>query len=401
MRIVRLANFVAPRSGGLRTALNELGAGYAAAGHEPLLVIPGAAPGERETPAGRVITVPGPVVPGTGGYRVIVARRSLSRLLDRLKPDRLEVSDRTTLRWTGRWARSRGIHSVMVSHESLDGLLRLYGSRLLPRRHGPWLGAGPWLSGVADRDAAHPGALGRLADRLNRASAADFDLVVCTTGWAAAEFSRLGVPNLARVPLGVDLARFAPERYDPELRRTLAAPGERLLVHCSRLSPEKRPDRPIGALAELRRRGVPAVLVVAGDGPRRRALEARASGLPVRFLGHVADRDLLARLLATADVAIAPGPVETFGLAALEAMASGTPVIVSRESALPEVIGDAGVAADDRPEAYADAVEVLLRRAEGDRRGLARRQAERFDWPSSVDGFLRAHRLLDPIGDRR
>lgn len=79
MRIVRLANFVAPRSGGLRTALNELGAGYAAAGHEPLLVIPGAESGERETPAGRVISVPGPVVPGTGGYRVIVAREPAPR----------------------------------------------------------------------------------------------------------------------------------------------------------------------------------------------------------------------------------------------------------------------------------------------------------------------------------
>jgi alpha-1,6-mannosyltransferase len=45
MRIVRLANFITPYSGGLRTALRELGAGYAAAGHEPVLVMPGAAPG--------------------------------------------------------------------------------------------------------------------------------------------------------------------------------------------------------------------------------------------------------------------------------------------------------------------------------------------------------------------
>ncbi|WP_203976377.1 glycosyltransferase [Planotetraspora silvatica] len=391
MRIVRLANFIAPRSGGLRTALNELGAGYEAAGHEAVLVIPGPEAGRRDTPSGQIITVPGPVVPGSGGYRVITARRSLRRLLDDLAPDRLEVSDRTTLRWTGRWARSRGVRSLMVSHESLDGLLRLFAPRFLPAFPG---------SGDARADRAERIVRG-LADRLNRRTAADFDMVVCTTEWAAAEFRRLNVPNLMRVPLGVDLARFSPERHDPELRRRFAAPGEPLLVHCSRLSPEKRPDRPIEALRELRRRGVPAVLVVAGDGPRRAALEARADGLPVRFLGHVSDRDLLARLLATADVAIAPGPVETFGLAALEALSSGTPVVVSRESALPEVIGESGVAVGDDPGEYADAVRLLLAGEERHRRDGARRQAERFDWPGSADGFLRAHGLANLIGGRR
>jgi alpha-1,6-mannosyltransferase len=62
MRIVRLANFITPYSGGLRTALRELGAGYAAAGHEPVLVMPGAADDDEQTPQGRVITLRGPVL---------------------------------------------------------------------------------------------------------------------------------------------------------------------------------------------------------------------------------------------------------------------------------------------------------------------------------------------------
>jgi len=143
---------------------------------------------------------------------------------------------------------------------------------------------------------------------------------------------------------------------------------------------------------------MPAVLVVAGDGPRRRSLEARAAGagLPVRFLRHVADRGLLARLLATADVVIAPGPVETFGLSALEALASGTSVVVSSRSALPEVVGPAGLAADDDDAACADAVEQILRQDVTDRRRWAREQAERFDWPTAVNGFLSAHGLSAP-----
>ncbi|GDY51322.1 hypothetical protein SVIO_019450 [Streptomyces violaceusniger] len=101
LRIVRLANFVTPASGGLRTALRELGAGYQAAGHEAVLVVPGERVSDEHTRQGRVITLPGPTIPGTGGYRVLTDRRRLTRLLDGLAPDRLEVSDRTSLRWTG------------------------------------------------------------------------------------------------------------------------------------------------------------------------------------------------------------------------------------------------------------------------------------------------------------
>jgi hypothetical protein len=67
VRVVRLANYVAPASGGLRTSLRELGAGYLAAGHEPVLVIPGARPGRQLTEQGLVVTVPGWRVPATGG----------------------------------------------------------------------------------------------------------------------------------------------------------------------------------------------------------------------------------------------------------------------------------------------------------------------------------------------
>jgi alpha-1,6-mannosyltransferase len=65
----------------------------------------------------------GPPVPGLG-YRVLVGHRAGRDAVSRLEPDILEVSDRTTLRWVGAWARSQQIPTVMVSHESLAGLLR-------------------------------------------------------------------------------------------------------------------------------------------------------------------------------------------------------------------------------------------------------------------------------------
>jgi len=372
VRIVRLANFVAPRSGGLRTAMRALGEGYVAAGHEPVLVIPGLSPMDEHTEQGRVITLPGPVLPFSGGYRMLLNRRRLTALLDRLAPDRLEVSDRTTLRWTGAWARRHGVPSVMVSHESVAGLLGL---------------AGRMLSGQA----------ARLADTLNSRTARHYTTVVCTTDWAAREFERLGVANLMRVPLGVDLDLFSPDRRSVSLRDRYAAADEVLIVHCGRLSVEKKPERSIEAVAALRASGVPAVLVVAGDGPLRDRLARRAEGLPVVFTGFLHDRPALAALLATADVVLAPGPVETFGLAALEALACGTPVVVSASSALPEVVGDAGIAVVG--EDFAAGVAGVLRWPVAARRAVARRRAQEFGWPAAVRGFLAAHGLplTDPV----
>jgi alpha-1,6-mannosyltransferase len=365
-----MANFVSPRSGGLRTALRNLGEGYLQAGHEPILIVPGRERADDMTSQGRVITLPGHHLPRTGGYRVLASRRELTRLLDELAPDRIEVSDRATLRWTGDWARRRGVGSMMVSHESLAGLL------------------GVW--GMPARDS--------LADRLNRRTAAAFDRIVCTTAFAAAEFRRLGVPNLVEVPLGVNLRQFHPSRADEAIRARYARPDELLVVYCSRLSADKRPELAVDTIAALRAAKVPAVLVLAGDGARRAALAYRAARLPVRFAGHITDRDDVAALLASADVAVAPGPVETFGLAALEALACGTPVVVNAASALPEVVGDAGLAVPGTAEAFAEGVRTLMDRPAVQRRAAARDRAELFGWPQAVDGFLRAHRA--PVPER-
>ncbi|WP_327247495.1 glycosyltransferase [Streptomyces sp. NBC_01320] len=374
--IVRLANFVTPSSGGLRTALDELGRGYLAAGHEPVLVVPGDSAGDVYTEQGRVITLPGPVLPGSGGYRVLAGRRRLRDLLGTLRPDRLEVSDRTTLRWTGEWARRARVPAVMVSHETADGVLRTWG--------------------------VPPAAAGRAADRLNILSAHAYARIVCTTEWAEREFIRIGARNVVRAPLGVDLRRCRPGRRNTVLRARHAHGRSVLLLLCSRLSVEKRPGRALDALAVLNGLGVPATLLVAGDGPLRAGLESRvrAERLPVEFLGHVHDRERMADLQAAADICLAPGPAETFGLSALEALACGTPVVASASSALPEVIGGAGAAAANTGDAFAAAVRELLARPEKERRTAARQRAELFGWDRSVAAFLAAHEVPERGGIR-
>jgi len=178
-------------------------------------------------------------------------------------------------------------------------------------------------------------------------------VVVCATAFAQAEFDRIGAP-VQRVPFGVDLDTFTPAHRDPRLHRELAAGADVVLVHCGRLSREKHPQRSIDTITALHSAGARVRLVVAGDGPMGRALERRARHLPVTYLGFLGHREDVARLLASADVALAPGPHETVGLAALEALACGTPVVASRSSALAEIVEPGcGRAVTDEPASFA------------------------------------------------
>jgi alpha-1,6-mannosyltransferase len=366
VRILQAANFVAPHSGGIKTMLRHLAAGYAAAGHEVVQLVPGAVTRTVGTRYGRRIELAGPTVPATGGYRMITRWMAVENVLEVVRPDRVEVSDRFTLARIGGWARRTGVPSVIFSHERLDALLRFYLGRSVPSR--------------------------RVADAWNRRLATSFDTVVCTTHWAAAEFVRLGVRQLARVPLGVDLETFNPDRRDAGRRTELAQGADVLLAAAVRLSPEKRPDLLVSALEELLRRGVHARLVVCGDGSVRDAMADRARGLPLTLAGHIPDPVVLATVLASADVVIAPGPYETFGLGALEAMACGTPVVACDSGALPELVAGVGFTAGVWPGAIAGGVERALAAGVPARRA-AREHAERYSWSNTVVKMLQVHDL--------
>ena len=372
MRVVQVANFYGPRSGGLRTAVDRLGAEYCAVGHDVFLIVPGPHAARSRLPTGVVrITLPARLIPFTGGYRAVMPG-PVRTLLEALRPDALEVSDRLTLRSLGRWGREHGARTVMISHERLD---RLAG-QVLPRRTAR-----------------------SLADFANARTAANYDTVVCTTGFAREEFDRIGATNIVTVPLGVDLQTFHPRRYSTLVRQRWATPSQLLLVHCGRLSVEKRADRSIDALSALCDLGVDARLVIAGEGPLRTRLERQAARLPVDFTGFISDRHTVAGLLASADVTLAPGPHETFGLAALESLACGTPAVVSRTSALAEIITpESGASADNDPAAIARAVSAVVSRPEHDRRTFARRRAEMFTWQRAAAGMLAT---LEAVADPR
>jgi alpha-1,6-mannosyltransferase len=357
MRIAQLANFYAPTSGGLRVAVDQLRAGYQAAGDDATLIVPGS----RHRVGDGLIEIAAPSLPNGSGYRVIVSHRAVLDALEHADPDLIEVHDKLLQRWVWRWAQQHSVPVVAVSHERLDATL----AQFLPR--------------VPDRARA------RAARFVAGRVLAEADRVVTCSAFSAAEFH--GAHTVRVVPLGVDLQRFTPgtDRGEHPVLR---------LISVGRLSAEKRPDLAIATLAELIQRGVKAELTLLGGGPWERRLRAQAAGLPVRFAGFVTGVDSVAARLAAADIALAPGPAETFGLATLEGLACGTPIIAVSSAATAEFVAtdpQAGRATTLDPVAFADAVMSMLEVPVAERRQAARAVAERYSWAHTVDAMRAVH----------
>jgi glycosyltransferase involved in cell wall biosynthesis len=162
-------------------------------------------------------------------------------------------------------------------------------------------------------------------------------------------------------------------------------------VYLGSLEPRKDPLTAIRAAALARSRGLPLVLLVAGEGPLRGEIETHA-GEGVRVLGF---REDTARLLAAADLFVMPSSREGTSLALLEAMGHGLPVVVSDGPGNPEAVGDAGIVAPFGEEhAFAEALARLAADPAERRRigAAARARVEReFDADSFVGGIERVY----------
>ena len=148
--------------------------------------------------------------------------------------------------------------------------------------------------------------------------------------------------DITVIPNFIDTERFK-RRESPSLKQKLCPNCEKVLVHVSNFRPVKNAKQVVEILHRLKQDFYPIKLLLVGDGPDRMPAEhlARELGVydDVRFMGK---QEGVSEILSIADVFIMPSGSETFGLAALEAMSCGVPVVASNIGGLPELV-DHGV----------------------------------------------------------
>jgi N-acetyl-alpha-D-glucosaminyl L-malate synthase BshA len=175
---------------------------------------------------------------------------------------------------------------------------------------------------------------------ITRFSIAQSDALTAISQYLADETCRtFGACAVEVIPNFINANEYR-QRENEQLRSQLAPNGEKLLMHVSNFRPVKRIGDCVRTLAQIRGR-VNARLVMCGDGPERAGAEtlAKDHGVAddVLFVGQVPN---IADYLSVADLLLLPSETESFGLAALEAMACETPVIATRVGGLPEVVRD-------------------------------------------------------------
>jgi phosphatidylinositol alpha-mannosyltransferase len=195
------------------------------------------------------------------------------------------------------------------------------------------------------------------------------------------------------VPNGVDTEFFRPATRRPAGRDSAQ------LLFLGRLDPRNGLDTILAAMPRVLERLPGARLTVAGDGPLRPVYErmARPLGEAVAFLGRVnGDRPAL---YAQADLYLCPTTQASFGITLLEAMACGTPMVVSDIIGFRELIGggaEAALAPKDRPEVWARKVVALM--GDPDRRSImaraGRQKAEGYAWPLVAAQVMRVYRRV-------
>jgi len=201
-------------------------------------------------------------------------------------------------------------------------------------------------------------------------------------------------------PMGADCGLFHPARRTAGMREWLeklagAPEGSLLLLYAGRLAPEKNLQLLLDTMLQLEADSAGRFhLVVAGDGPGRAEFERQCDRLlpdAVRMLGYMRDRQMLADIYANSDVFVHPNPSEPFGIAPLEAMASGLAVVAPDEGGV-TCYANSGNAWLAKPDAasFAAAVRAIAANppATAPRRAAARATAEELDWRRVTEGFF-------------
>ncbi|MCT1909964.1 glycosyltransferase family 4 protein [Brachybacterium paraconglomeratum] len=301
MRILVVAESFLPHMNGVTNSVLRVVDHFASSGDDLGIIAPKwpGADKHLRTPCGRRVRVrriASAPMPGYTEVRIATtSAATLRRRIDEFAPDVIHLASPMIL--GGRAvvaAQKAGVPTVAVYQTDIPGYTARYGM--------PFLENASWQL---------------LRDVHNRAT-----LNLAPSTATRDQMLEHGIERVHLWRRGVDTSLFSPSLRSAKLRARYAEPEEKLVVYVGRLAPEKQ-------VADLRvLHDMPGVrLLIVGDGPERDAL--RRDMPRARFAGFRSGTDLAAHL-ASADLFVHPGELETFGQTIQEAMASGLPVIAPR-----------------------------------------------------------------------
>jgi glycosyltransferase involved in cell wall biosynthesis len=366
MRIALFTETFLPRTDGMVTRLTHTVAALREAGDDVLVVAPHARGLPREYRGARVVGAPSLPLPFYRGFRVgLPFTLGLDVELAEFAPDIIHIANPILVGLAGlSYARRYNTPLVASYHTHLALYARRY----------------------------RVGALEPVIWAYMRALHCQARLNLCTSRPALALLRDRGFPRLAFWAPGVDAELFHPRRRSVEWRERLSdgRPDAALLLYVGRLANEKGLERLAPALAAL-----PGChLALVGEGPAERRLRQIFADLPVTFVGALYGEELAAAY-ASADIFAFPSSTETLGLAVIEAMAAGLPVVGARRGGVPDIVLDGATGLLFDPDTAGD-LERALRALVADeemreRMALAARlRAQRWTWAASTAG-LRDH----------
>lgn len=342
---------------------------------EHVLIIPGAEDSVETEGRLTVCRIRSPVIPGSAPYRMILRLGRVKSLLRTYRPDVIELGSLYTLPWAAfSYRRHHAVALYCFYHTDLPSVyVEPAVRKLLGKR------------------------AGRLAYRVSSSYVRNllrrFDATVTASPAIRDKLVAAGFDETRFVPLGVDLDTFNPQHRDSGLRAELGASDDDVvMIYAGRFDLEKRVLLMVEAL-KLLGPGVPAMLVLVGQGPLHDQLRSTAKRTSrLKLIGFQHEKAALARLYASADVYLAANPHETFGLSVVEAQASGLPVVGVRSGALIERIPpETGVLVEpDSAEAMAAGIESLapdgVRREKG--RAARLHVEQHFSWSATFQKLL-------------
>ncbi len=384
MKICDLTQFYSPVSGGVKRYLHEK-IGYID-GHAPrdehVLIVPGAKTKLKANGRSRVYTIRSPLVSRTAQYRALLDLRIVGEILDQERPDVIESADPYQLGW-------KALKVGRALRVPVVGFYHSHFPEAYVRKSASLLGKAAThrvmkLSRVYVRKLYNQHAITIVAsDRLGRV----------LRDW--------GVYNVRVLRLGVNTEIFRPDGSGTEaIRRSVGLnSGQNLLLYVGRLAKEKNTATLLRTFKTLqRRRPNEFHLLVIGDGPERtqlRKLQMRSDN--VSWIRYCADPRELAGFYRAADLFVHPSVQETFGLAALECQACGTPVVGIRGSCMDNVIchDQESWALENSADALVNAIEECSdRKLSVMGRNAARVARSLYSWPRVFDELFCIYREL-------